>query len=735
MAHAQERQYLVDHHVPELIDEWVLGMVKQQPEDIPQYIQECINRQTRVKGKGVKHTKAGLKAYGDDFNVPDYCKRDPRMTPTAADIKRKSIVVEDSRSNIKPVNKRSDYATTVAAQFNYAAAQCKAKCDEIIAECEKQQRPFFDEKFWFGLRNSMYPKGTPSDCTVTEPSMAARMAELFPGAPLISDGVDSNDIVQGAIGDCFFIGAASALASCSAASMKPLERLFVVTNIKWGVYGMCLFKNGAWEWVVVDDWIAVQSDGKGNKSPQYAAFGGKPELWPLVIEKAYAKIHHCWDSIDGGWGREALGDLTGGLERTLDLYRTDKKEYGGPFGKFKALVDDPLTILCCAVGQHVSDAGSRGRAGESGAVYGLFKGHCYSVIKSFTTSDGTGFVRVRNPWGNEAEWTGPYSDRSADWNRNPQHLKELQPEFKDDGAFWMKWDDFKTIFTEIDIIRFFPYEWVCISMFGTAPRFDLQAENTFIIKVNGRTTKAVVSLGQEDPKTSKDHQVQKNQPYANCKLSIFKLLQLPPKYEDLQQNLDWKFETPKAAVRSLDHDLEMEPGYYSMVPMFSSSSGTGFYIRVFAPPEADIAVWRFSDGEAKALHIAHGVIAAQDVPPVVVPASVVVPAIPAVPERPAVVPSAGPEADIMKWLGLGTTEFKQAVQLAFSQQDLYNRGKLNKRQSQDAWMALAASAPKWKAAFETAWSKYDATNTGYTRISKDEFSNLITALLTAIWNA
>lgn len=37
----------------------------------------------------------------------------------------------------------------------------------IQQDCIKNGKPFFDEKFWFGSRNTMYPKGTPPDCTVT----------------------------------------------------------------------------------------------------------------------------------------------------------------------------------------------------------------------------------------------------------------------------------------------------------------------------------------------------------------------------------------------------------------------------------------------------------------------------------------------------------------------------------------------------------------------------------------
>ena len=55
------------------------------------------------------------------------------------------------------------------------------------------------------------------------------------------------------------------------------------------------------------------------------------------------------------------------------------------------------------------------------------KGHAYSVTKVVLANIDTGnkrglfpLVRVRNPWGNEIEWKGPWSDGSREWNYIPQ---------------------------------------------------------------------------------------------------------------------------------------------------------------------------------------------------------------------------------------------------------------------------------------------------------------------------
>lgn len=44
---------------------------------------------------------------------------------------------------------------------------------------------------------------------------------------------------------------------------------------------------------------------------------------------------------------------------------------------------------------------------------------------------------MRNPWGNEAEWEGAWSDKSREWNLIPEsERRDLGLTFDDDGEFW-----------------------------------------------------------------------------------------------------------------------------------------------------------------------------------------------------------------------------------------------------------------------------------------------------------
>ena len=49
----------------------------------------------------------------------------------------------------------------------------------------------------------------------------------------------------------------------------------------------------------------------------------------------------------------------------------------------------------------------------------------------------TQLIRIRNPWGNEREWKGAWSDKSKEWSLLSQdEKKEYGISFADDGEFW-----------------------------------------------------------------------------------------------------------------------------------------------------------------------------------------------------------------------------------------------------------------------------------------------------------
>lgn len=543
--------------------------------------------------------------------------RDPPVTPDRATALKTGEAARDAitRSKCTLMVNRKPFAATYDGTVQYAAAECMVQVDKIIAACKRTNKKFFDTSFHYGDRNVMYPDGTPDDCTVGIPSRIERLSVLFPNYPLYSGATEANDVCQGQIGDCFFIGAVAALAASTAQHMNPIGRLICAAYPEYGLYGLVFFKNGGWEWVIVDDYIAITE----NRTPLYACSSEK-ELWPMVLEKGYAKIHRSWDTIDGGIEREALGDMTGGIETRLN-FRITGPDAKFPFEQFYHMVKNPNTVMGCSVDEKVQESGARGSSGEAGAVYGLFKFHAYSVIDAAMADDGKGFVRVRNPWGGDAEWKGPFSDNSPEWKQFPKYAAVCKPEFKDDGAFWMTWDDFKKYFVDVDVCEYVDGNATVAAQFGKATYSSNSADQTFILELRelpGGNPKATfpveLSLAQEDTTIQDNHAKAKQRSYASLQMTIAPLSRAPNDFADLSACTNSNgtvYRTNIGYSRQVNEDVQLAPGFYSLRPKVGTAEpGSGYCIRVSSIGGTPIRMWRMDKKDETMVEVGFAVVEA-----------------------------------------------------------------------------------------------------------------------------
>lgn len=144
-------------------------------------------------------------------------------------------------------------------------------------------------------------------------------------------GISSNDVKQGSLGDCWFIGALSVLATrdelvYGSGKIKDIEDITKETVIglskgvyppifhvfaKKGLYVFRFFKNCAWKYVIIDNRIPMYNVPGYEKNYIFGHCTDQAELWVPLIEKAYAKLHGCYESLSGGLLDDGLVDLTG----------------------------------------------------------------------------------------------------------------------------------------------------------------------------------------------------------------------------------------------------------------------------------------------------------------------------------------------------------------------------------------------------------------------------------------
>ena len=121
-----------------------------------------------------------------------------------------------------------------------------------------------------------------------------RVSEICPGDPqMFCDGVEAGDVVQGALSDCWILSAVSIVAT----QPGMLESLLVSDVYAADhIYVWKFFKEGQWLTVIIDDWIPCELSGE----PLYARSKDPNEIWVMLLEKAYAKLHGCYEALNGG---------------------------------------------------------------------------------------------------------------------------------------------------------------------------------------------------------------------------------------------------------------------------------------------------------------------------------------------------------------------------------------------------------------------------------------------------
>jgi len=216
-----------------------------------------------------------------------------------------------------------------------------------------------------------------------------------------------------------------------------------------------------------------------TKKPVFGRCKNKHELWVPLIEKAYAKMHGCYENLISGYVDEGIQELTGMQPEKIFIrdetsgvfpHKMIAQHYGGSDGFWKFLMDRDNDN--CLMGCSIKGNGKEGELILDGAPCGLILNHAYGIndifeIKCHKSGEMHKLLRLRNPWGN-SEWKGAWSGDSEEVKiYRPQleaYVHSLPPDEQfdldaDDGTFFIPYEDWKDNFSTLFLNLDFPDEW------------------------------------------------------------------------------------------------------------------------------------------------------------------------------------------------------------------------------------------------------------------------------------
>ncbi|XP_072933946.1 calpain-A isoform X2 [Epargyreus clarus] len=478
---------------------------------------------------------------------------------------------------------------------------------DIRARCLADGRLFEDPEFP-AIDRSLYYKER-----LDRPMTWLRPGEISENPQLFVEGYSRFDVQQGELGDCWLLAAVANLTMHRKLFFQVVPDDQSFDEDYAGVFHFRFWQYGRWVDVVIDDRLPTY---RGKLVFLHSSENN--EFWSALLEKAYAKLHGSYEALKGGSTCEAMEDFTGGVTEMYDI-----QELPPNFYTILLKAYERNSLMGCSIEPDPNIL-------EAETPVGLIRGHAYSVTRvkyvDIETPGRAGkipLLRLRNPWGNEAEWNGPWSDKSPEWRFIPESEKEeLGLTFDDDGEFWMSFKDFVQHFDRVEICNLnpdsldpaecpegctkkwemsvFEGEWVrgvtaggCrnyLDSFWKNPQYTITLKDVDEGDEENKCT-IIVALMQKN-RRSQRHQG------LECLTIGFAIYRLPD-YGHVPKPLDVNFFKYNASVgrsqafinlREVSARFKFEPGSYVIVPStFEPDEEGEFLLRVFSEKDNNMA--------------------------------------------------------------------------------------------------------------------------------------------------
>lgn len=407
----------------------------------------------------------------------------------------------------------------------------------------------------------------------------------------------------------------SALSAVACRSDLILDLIVSDDHSKQGCYTCQLYKHGFFQPVCVDNLIPCL-DG----SPAFLTNIGSKSLsspdgiWPSIIEKAYAKVHGSYYSLEGGSIAEFLVDLTGGVVDQVVVDTSSASDGSDLFAQLSAATEAASIISVeSKLPQDESTSGP----------HGLLTNFYYTVLETLVTDDGVKLVRMHSPWGDEGLWTGPWSPNSLEVQStvstsssvaSSPATDRIRASLEDKATFWISIKDFASFFNLIYICKILPPTWHQLvlhcgwqgasaggpyfSNIGTDEQGEpiISPSSTWCCNPQFRITvrrpgEMIVSLGQVDPRVENRRHVKEEMRRKSIGFMVVRtpLSSLGRKWSVAPQEI--LHDCPLTVKREASTSFSVDPEFaYCIIPYSGRPGDEGaFVLRTFssAPVEME----------------------------------------------------------------------------------------------------------------------------------------------------
>lgn len=432
-----------------------------------------------------------------------------------------------------------------------------------------------------------------------------------------SRGASSLDVMQGNLGDCWFVSALTLVATRD----DLFDNMICADRFdeyeKFGLYVFRMHRNCSVHYIIIDDKVPCIQRSSKHCIPAFARCRNPNEFWVSLVEKAYAKLSIRYINLTSGFIDEALEDLTGLSPEMIRFTSDINRESFWQTFKILTYTDSLVGASLNFLGRRDIPEEVKKELQTDAKHHGIQYGHAYGVLDIREIEDPSDpsevykLLRVKNPWGKENQmvWNGDWSDSDPVWTEEmkakyneaaSQHptkkdLEEMIYEWGNkENIFIISFDDFLTYFNTIMAVRDYPEEWSGTRYYtswspsyGIPPRGKTWYKNPQFPFYLKKETEISLEVQQPDPRS-----IAENRPPFKKFIILLVVFKLDASEKSIQEFDPKKIvlQSQGSDSRSVEVNGTLKPGKYCAILLNATENAVSeAYLSIyFSCPRDDI---------------------------------------------------------------------------------------------------------------------------------------------------